>query len=155
VTGRGGSASDGAPPTWYVDGNNLAGALGLRGPGDTRIALLNRLLAHRLPRPIVVVFDGPPAAELASRSGGTVRVLFSGPRVADDLIAARLRPGDRVVTRDRGLALRARDRQARPVDPEAFMDSLRPLRRSPSGEKPEPGGDIGEWMDLFTRREEE
>jgi hypothetical protein len=136
--------------TWYLDGNNLLGALGLRGPGDARVLLVNRLLRMRLPRPCVLVFDGPPASEVASASGGAgLRVLFSGARSADDLIAERLRPGDKVVTRDRELGLRARDRRGRPVAPAEFFSDLRPARRTPDGEKPEPGSDLDEWMRIF------
>jgi len=136
--------------TWYLDGNNLLGALGLRGPGDTRVLLVNRLLGMRLPRPCVVVFDGPPAPEVTSASAGAgLRVLFSGTRSADDLIAERVGRGDRVVTRDRELGLRARDREARPVAPAAFFADLKPARRGSDGEKPLPGSDLQEWMRLF------
>jgi len=136
--------------TWYLDGNNLLGVLGLRGPGDTRVLLVNRLLGMRLPKPCVLVFDGPPAREVASgASGGGLRVLFSGARSADDLIAERLGRGDRVVTRDRELGLRARDRGARPVGPADFFADLRPARRAADGEKPQPGSDLEEWMRLF------
>lgn len=149
MTGPGAPSGRGGAPTCFLDGNNVAGALGLRGPGDVRVALLNRLLGFRLPRPTVVVFDGPPAPELSGGAGGALRVLFSGTRSADDLIAERVRPGDRVVTRDHGLALRARDRQAKPVSPGDFLRSLQPARRSVPGEKPEPGGDIEAWMAVF------
>lgn len=137
--------------TCYLDGNNLiGGGFGSRGE-DRRPSLLNHLLAFRLPRPCVVVFDGPPFSEGGGVSGaGAFRLIFSGSRKADDLIAERLRRGDTVVTRDRDLILRARDRQARAVAPKEFFEGLRPLRVRPScREKPEPGGDIAEWLAVF------
>lgn len=136
--------------TWYLDGNNLLGAMGLRGPGDTRLLLVNRLLGMRLPKPCVLVFDGPAAPEVsAASSGKSLRVLFSGKRSADDLIAERLKRGDRVVTRDRELGLRARDREARPVAPAEFLGQLKPARRAADGEKPAAGSDLDEWMRIF------
>lgn len=138
--------------TWYLDGNNLLGAMGLRGPSDARVLLVNRLLGVRLPKPCVLVFDGPPASEVSAASSGAVfRVLFSGKRSADDLIAERLKPGDRVVTRDRELGLRARDRQARPVSPSEFLAPLKPTRRTSDGEKPAAGSDLEEWTRIFGR----
>ncbi len=140
--------------TCYIDGNNLIGG-GRGGRGeDARPLLLNRLLSLRLPRPCVIVFDGPPFSEGGGMDGhGAFRLLFSGGRSADDVIAERLRKGDVVVTRDRELGLRARDRQARAVAPKEFLEGLRPLRFGPSsGEKPEPGGDISEWLAIFGNR---
>jgi len=137
--------------TYYLDGNNvLGGGLDSRGD-DARPGLLNHLLAFRLPRPCVVVFDGPPFSEGGGTGGGgAFRLIFSGARKADDLIAERLRRGDTVVTRDRDLILRARDRQARAITPKEFFEGLRPLRVWPSGrEKPEPGGDVAEWLAIF------
>ncbi len=140
--------------TCYVDGNNLiGGGHGSRGE-DARPLLVNRLLSLRMPRPCVVVFDGPPFAEGGGKSSrGAFSLLFSGKRSADDVIAERLRKGDVVVTRDRELTLRARDRQARAVAPKEFLEGLRPLRVRPSGgEKPEPGGDVSEWLAIFGNR---
>lgn len=140
--------------TWYLDGNNLAGSLGLRGAEDSRMALLNHLLKFRLPRPCVVVFDGPPAAESPLPRQGALRVVFSGKRTADDWIIEKVVRGDVVVTRDGELSRRVRDRQGRHTPPSEFMSSLKTSRERKSSEKPEPGSDFAEWSKIFGESKE-
>lgn len=136
---------------WYVDGNNLAGALGLRrgGDSDSRMALLNHLLKFRLPKPCTVVFDGHPSPEAPLPKRGAIRIAFSGNRSADDWIVEKVARGDVVVTRDGELGRRVRDRQGRLSLPDEFMSSLKTHRKQDHGEKPEPGGDLDEWMKIF------
>lgn len=140
--------------TWYLDGNNLAGTLGLRGVGDSRMALLNHLLKFRLPRPCVVVFDGHPVPEAPLSRHGAIRVVFAGARTADDWIVEKIVRGDVVVTRDGELGRRVRDRQGRHASPSEFISSLKAAREAKRGEKPEPGSDRAEWAAIFGEREE-
>ncbi len=141
--------------TWYLDGNNILGGGRSREGRDARPGLLNHLLSLRLPKPCVVVFDGPPFPQGAGlpATRGALRVLFSGARTADALIVERLRRGDTVVTRDRELGLRARDRQARPLSPEAFFGSVAPARGVSPSEKPAVPGDLEEWLRIFGEKD--
>ncbi len=139
---------------WLLDGNNILGRLSPtpRTEGD-REQLLHRLLRLRLPKPCTVVFDGPPPGPAVSpefQMGG-VRVVYAGGRSADDVILARVKPGDQVVTADRDLALRCRGRRARAQDPRSFMESLKPAV-VPRGGSEKPSGDdvdVQEWLQFF------
>ena len=137
--------------SWYLDGNNILGVLdGPLRSEDSRERLLDDLLARGLPKPATVVFDGPAPGGFSRVLRGKAKVIYSGRRTADDVIVSLVRPGDCVVTADRDLALRCRDRQARVVAPREFL-SKRPNRRSrPGSEKPEPTAvDVNEWMRVF------
>jgi hypothetical protein len=137
--------------SWYLDGNNILGVLD--GPlrrEDSRERLLDDLLAMGLPKPATVVFDGPAPDGLSRGLRGKAKVIYSGRRTADDVIVSLVRPGDWVVTADRDLALRCRDRQARVVPPREFLSGRRGRRPRPGGEKPEPTAvDVNEWMRVF------
>lgn len=135
--------------TWILDGNNLMGRLA-PGAGRDRQRFLDWLLAQRVPLPALVVFDGPPpAASLHKTRRGKVLVQYASPKKADDVILARVRPGDFVVTADRDLALSCRDRGARVVSPEEYLKQLA-RKRAPAGEKPSPTSvDIEDWLDYF------
>jgi Uncharacterized BCR, YaiI/YqxD family COG1671 len=67
--------------------------------------------------PVTVVFDGRPH-DTDPPTG--VSVAFAA--VADDEIAGRVAPGDRVVTSDRGLADRVRARGAEVEPSKAFRE---------------------------------
>ena len=81
-----------------VDGMNVIGAEP-DGWWRDRTKAMRRLAARlaELPEEVVLVFDGHP------RELGVDLDVRWAP-VADDLIAALARPGDTVVTSDRGLA---------------------------------------------------
>lgn len=140
--------------TTILDGNNLLGMLrkGPKRAGD-REHLLELLSRYRLPTPCLVVFDGPPpASSLHKARRGKVLIQYASPRKADDVISARVRPGDVVVTADRELALRCRDRRARILSPSSFMEGLKP-RATAEGEKPAATSvDVEEWLEFFGRR---
>lgn len=142
--------------TWYLDGNNILGMLAGPPRGeDARERLLEELLDRGLPKPATVVFDGPPPGSATRSLRGKVKVVYSGRRSADDVIVSLVRPGDRVVTADRELSLRCRDRQARVFAPSEFLSKRRGPRPRPGGEKPEPTAvDVGEWMRIFGVDEE-
>jgi hypothetical protein len=135
--------------TWILDGNNL---MGLLAPGAKRDRqrFLNWLLAHKLPLPALVVFDGPPpAGSLHKNRCGKVLVQYASPKKADDVIFARARPGDFIVTADRDLALSCRDRGAGVISPAEYLKRIA-RKRSPEGEKPSPTSvDVDDWLDYF------
>jgi len=138
---------------WILDGNNVLGFIASReGRDPGREGLLQRILACRTPLPLTIVFDGPPPAGVAGGTRrGRVTVTYSGRGSADDLIHALVRPGDTVVTADRDLSLRCRDRRGKVITPERFLSELRP-RRGGDAEKPSPAGvDVQEWMNFFRR----
>ena len=81
---------------------------------------------------------------------GGARVAYSGTKTADDLILARVRPGDTVVTADRDLATRCRGRRAKTVDPRTFLMDLKPEPPAAEPEKPAASSvDVDEWLDYF------
>lgn len=140
---------------WILDGNNILGVAtsAPRSQGD-RERLLHRLLRYKLPRPCTVVFDGPPPgpAVASDFQMGSVRVTYSGNRSADDVILARARPGDVVVTADRDLAVRCRARRAKAAAPREFLAGLEPAARGHEREKPsDTAVDVDEWMEFFKR----
>lgn len=137
--------------TWILDGNNLMGLLAPDAKRD-RQRFLDWLLGQRVPLPALVVFDGPPPAGcLHKTKRGKVLVQYASPRKADDVILARARPGDLVVTADRDLALSCRDRGARVVSPAEYLRQIA-RKRSPEGEKPSSTSvDVDDWLDFFHR----
>ncbi len=119
---------------WLVDGSNVLGAMRVDRHGDEGKRGLVRLLADfaRANRTrVTCVFDGPEPASFA-RHLGSVSVVFSGSRSADDVIVERAANGRgwRVVTSDRGLATRVQRRQVSVVAPAAF---IREMEASASG----------------------
>jgi len=101
-----------------IDGNNLLHSL----PPDqrSREAVRQRVLdqSRREKISVTVVFDGPPPDGAPSVEHlGSVTILYSGKTSADDLIINRLPSGSAarswsVVTNDRGLGARVRERGA-------------------------------------------
>ncbi|MGC8723317.1 MAG: hypothetical protein ACP5VF_05545 [Acidobacteriota bacterium] len=143
--------------TWFLDGNNLMGFLRRDAEKGSRESFLEWLLERGVPSPSVVVFDGPPPPEAAAHTlrRGKVWVLYAGKATADSAILARVLPGDRVVTADRELALRCRDRRAQIVAPGRFFASMRPGRVE-GGEKPSATAvDVDAWLQFFRRDAEE
>jgi predicted RNA-binding protein with PIN domain len=123
-----------APRRWLVDGYNvlhaaLLGGRGREGPWWSEPGRAELLAwAERLDDPeaeVWVVFDGSrPAGALAAAPGGRVRQVFAAS--ADDWLVARVREAPRaealaVVTADRQLAGRTRQRGARVVSPAEFL----------------------------------
>lgn len=101
---------------YLVDGSNLGGVFG--GAGGARDAghVVRRLLAWRRRGRVIAIFDGEPDPRLAHRYGSLELVWSGSGRSADDEIVRRLtRDRERwtVVTDDRDLARRCRERGAR------------------------------------------
>lgn len=131
---------------YFLDGNNLAGAwfksAGKEGSGEHLLIFLQR---HKLPKDTTVVFDG--ARPRPSVEKGALKVIFSGRRTADETILDRIGKGDIVVTRDRELQSRAKVRRAGYMEPEEFLDKIRP--KEGGAEKPLKEDDIEGWMKVF------
>lgn len=120
---------------WLIDGSNVLGAMRADRLSTESKRALARLLADfaraRRTR-VTCIFDGPEPAAFA-RQLGSVVVVFSGPRSADDLIVERAATGRgwNVVTSDAALAQKVQRRQVSVVSSHAF---LRQLEEGGSGE---------------------
>jgi len=122
--------------SWVIDGNNLLGRAGeSRGTSDTKRQLVRTLanFARARRTRVACYFDGVEPEHFGRHLGG-VTVIFSGARIADDLIAKKVATGSgwKVVTADRALGARIQRRQVKVIDPGAFMAELESL---PQGEE--------------------
>ena len=113
---------------WLIDGSNVLGVMRVAPHGEEGKRGLVRLLAGfaRATRTrVTCVFDGPEPASFA-RHLGSVSVVFSAGRSADDVIAERAAQGRgwSVVTSDRGLANRVQRRQVEVIAPVAFIRKM-------------------------------
>ena len=134
--------------SWVIDGNNLLGRAGAaRDTADSKRQLV-RLLASfaRVNRTKLACFFDGPEPEHFGKHLGSVSVIFSGARSADELIAKRVAAGSgwKVVTADRALAARIKRRQVEIIDPGHFMSELESL---PQGEE---RGRDEEWLAWFS-----
>ncbi len=101
-----------------IDGNNLLHTLpsGQRSRAVVRQKVLD--LSRREKISVTVVFDGPPPdGSPSSEHLGSVKILYSGKSSADDVIMNLVPTGNAarswsVVTNDRGLGQRVRERGA-------------------------------------------
>ena len=118
---------------------------GDRQSDEARRALVARLASFARARKtrVTCVFDGSDPGNFG-RHLGSVSVVFSDHRTADDVIADRTRSGQgwSVVTSDRGLIARVTRREVKIVPPSVFV---RELEMSIAAE-PESGG---EWEAFF------
>jgi uncharacterized protein YaiI (UPF0178 family) len=122
--------------SWVIDGNNLLGRAGAsRDASDTKRQLVRSLanFARAKRTKVACYFDGNEP-ENFGRHLGSVSVVFSGTRSADDLIVNKVAIGSgwKVVTADRGLASRIQRRQVQVINPAGFMAELEAL---PNGEE--------------------
>ena len=113
---------------WLIDGSNVLGAMRVDRHSDDAKRGLIRLLASfaRAKRTrVTCVFDGPEPASFATHLG-SVSIVFSGARSADDIIIERAAVGRgwNVVTSDRGLAARVERRQVSVVAPAKFIREM-------------------------------
>jgi len=134
--------------SWVIDGNNLLGRAGAsRDAADSKRQLIRTLanFARAKRTKVACYFDGSEP-EHFGRHLGSVSVIFSGPRSADDLIVKKVATGSgwKVVTADRALAARIQRRQVEVVDPGGFMAELESL---PQGEERVAGE---EWLAYFS-----
>lgn len=123
---------------WLVDGANLGGRIGGAAGARASAEIVRLLLAWARTRreAVTVVFDGSERPDVAE-AYGALRVAWSGPRSADDVIIDRLRaaPGTRwtVVTADLELARRCRELGARVEPVDGFVARIAsPRRKAPT-----------------------
>ncbi|HEX7708435.1 MAG TPA: NYN domain-containing protein [Thermoanaerobaculia bacterium] len=131
---------------WLVDGSNVLGAMRVDRHDDGAKRELVRLLAGfaRAKRTrVTCVFDGPEPASFGKHLG-SVTIVFSGGRSADEIIVERAATGRgwSVATSDRGLAARVQRREVTVVQAPAM---LREIEASSSGEE----GGAADWADYF------
>ncbi|HEX8169458.1 MAG TPA: NYN domain-containing protein [Thermoanaerobaculia bacterium] len=110
---------------YLIDGSNVLGAQ--RQSDEAKRALVRSLasFARAKRTRVTCIFDGVEPPSFA-RHLGSVSVVFSGAREADELIAERASSGRgwSVVTSDRGLAARVQRRQVEVVTTAAFLRLL-------------------------------
>lgn len=150
---------------YLVDGNNLLGLRpevlakepGIRGRLVTQLAAFAR--ARRTS--VMVVFDGEPDEDglRSDMTLGGVRVIFSGRtsdadgrilRILDD---ARDPAGFTLVTSDRVLADRARQRRARCVTSLKFRRMLEELGTGGGEDTPLTADQVADWESWFQQNE--
>ncbi|MEX1310138.1 MAG: NYN domain-containing protein [Candidatus Sulfomarinibacteraceae bacterium] len=145
-----------------LDGNNLLHRLprSQRTRAEVRKQVLD--ITRRETVSVTVVFDGPPPAGAPPREAlGKVTVIYSGSRAADDVILSLLPPGSAatqwsVVTDDRGLATRVKDRGAK-VRRLAEWRGRRP-QKAPLRARVESklsSNEVAEWESFFADRPED
>jgi rRNA-processing protein FCF1 len=119
--------------SWVVDGSNLLG--GARADVASKRKLVQALAQFARARrtKVTCTFDGGEPEHFGAQLG-RVRVVFSGARSADELIARQVANGSgwKVVTSDRGLAARVRRREVEIVDAARFWRELESLPASES-----------------------
>ena len=143
-----------------IDGNNLLHRLprSQRSRADVRTQVLE--ITRRETLSVIVVFDGPPPTGAPARESlGKVTVVYSGSRAADDVIIGLLPGGAEakqfsVVTDDRGLADRARERGAkvRRLAEWRGRKKQEPPRRS-TFESKLSSHDVADWENFFAGRD--
>lgn len=168
------------PGHTLIDGNNLLHAMHAHAPvpnvgRETLVRIVERW-AYRGEERITLVFDGAgPHGELARQMASKrIKVVFSAPQTADDVIVEKLRHAKfplsmSVVTDDQAIGHEARRRRSGHVGCRSFIDALfSPERDDPneavpgSGvvdeavEKPESvsEGEIDHWVELFEEEDD-
>ena len=143
-----------------LDGNNLLHRLprAQRTRAEVRKQVLD--ITRRETVSVTVVFDGPPPDGAPSRESlGRVTVIYSGSRAADDVIFDLLPSGSAagqwsVVTDDRGLATRVKDRGAKVRRLAEWRGRRRPATPArPRVESKLSSNEVAEWEDYFSERD--
>jgi predicted RNA-binding protein with PIN domain len=140
-----------------VDGNNLLHRLPVskRTRAEVRHEVLETTRHESMS--VTVVFDGPPPAGAPAKEVlGKVTVVYSGRRTADDVILGLLPSGPAakqwsVVTDDRGLATRVKDRGAMVRSLAEWRGRRR--QRAPARPRVESrlsSREVAEWEDFFS-----
>ena len=138
-----------------VDGNNLLHQLPRGQRSRVAVRRLTLELARQETMRVTVVFDGPPPPGSPSREAlGRVTIRYAGDRSADQVILASL-PGDTaarqwvVVTDDRELARRARDRGATTRSTGEWHRRLASASLRPGDDGPLTPDQLAEWEAYF------
>lgn len=110
---------------------------------------------------LILVFDGPPPAGSPEREYlGRVSVRYSGSDSADDVIVGLLPTGRRasewvVVTDDRGLRDRVRDRGAQVRSLSEWRSRQPPAPRRQAWEPKLSSREVDEWETFFASHEDD
>jgi hypothetical protein len=142
-----------------IDGNNLLHSLAKhdRSRDAVRRNALDAVRHESVS--LILVFDGPPPAGSPEREHlGRVSVRYSGSESADDLIIGLLPTGRRtlqwvVVTDDRGLRDRVRDRGAQVRSLSEWRSRKPPGPRRQAWEPKLSPREVDEWEAFFSSRE--
>ena len=131
--------------SWVIDGSNLLGSA--RTDIASKRSLVQALAQFARARrtKVICTFDGNEPEHFAAHLGG-VRIVFSGARPADELIAKQVATGSgwKVVTSDRGLAAKVRRREVEVVDVASFLREVESLPRDEST------GSAEDWAAYFS-----
>jgi len=142
-----------------LDGNNLLHRMprSLRSRSAVRTQVLE--ITRRETMAVTVVFDGPaPSGAPARESLGKVTVVYAGSRSADDVIIAMLPGGAAakqwfVVTDDRGLADRVRDKGAGVRRLAEWRGRRTQTSKASTFESKLSSREVAEWEDFFSQRD--
>ncbi len=136
--------------SYLIDGSNLLGRSGVDREGiEAKRSLLRSIGAfvREKKTKATCYFDGPQPEGFAW-SLGSVTAVFSNSRPADDLIVERVQNSDRggwkVVTSDRGLAIRVAGRRVAVIDCREFRRDLEAVSQPPEPQTEE------DWANYFS-----
>jgi len=131
--------------SWVIDGSNLLGQLRSDVAAKRKLVQTLAQFARARRTKVICLFDGSEPEHFGAQLGG-VRVVFSGARSADEVIAKQVANGSgwKVVTSDRALAARIRRRAVEVVESSSF---LRELENLPSSEST---GSADDWNAYFS-----
>ncbi len=138
-----------------LDGNNLLHRL--KTAQRSRAAVRKQVLdaTRHETVSVTVVFDGPPPPGAPPKESlGRVTVVYSGAKSADDVIAAAIPAGQAasqwsVVTDDRGLAARVKDRGAKVRTLAEWQGRRKQKPRPTKFESKLSSHDVRDWEDFF------
>jgi len=139
-----------------IDGNNLLHSLPRE---QTRRSDVRRLVLEACRRErmkVTLVFDGPPPAGTPSRELlGSVTVVYSESAAADDVILRHIPAGSTardwvVVTDDRGLAERVRQRGAQVRSVADWQQPRRSRTRVSVWQPKLSSREVAEWEEFFS-----
>jgi len=145
-----------------LDGNNLLHRMPTAQRSRSAVRKQVLEITRHETMSVTVVFDGPPPAGApAKESLGRVTVVYSGSRTADDVIVSLLPSCSAakqysVVTDDRGLAERVKDRGAAVRS----LAGWRGRRKAETPKRPRvesklSSHDVAEWESFFAEGESE
>lgn len=133
---------------YFIDGNNLGLYLFRdEDSGDVRVKVLNFLISRKIPKMTIIVFDGFNFR--SENEKGSVSIMFSKKRKADEVITERICRGDIIVTNDRELQSKCRTKGAKIMECASFISNTE--SRLEIKEKPIYEPDVEGWMKIFSK----
>ena len=119
--------------SWVIDGSNLLGSARTDVASKRRLVQALAQFARARHTKVICTFDGNEPEHFGANLG-RVKVVFSGARSADELIAKQVASGSgwKVVTSDRALGARIKRRTVEIVDASTFLRELESLPQSDS-----------------------